>query len=198
MFQVQGFSVDGEWFRTWLTQAEGFGGLRTLRKKKGFETIFRERINRPNPTNKKRLFKSPSPKGKAVPSAGTTNEPKQGAFNRKINEPSKGRDNRKQAQSSKPSRQTTQRSKQSKPKQPPPPACDLLQPGATRGTASSALFEVEMVRRAVWRESTRQHKANAVVKSLSQTALGVGMKYTCCDKSTCPQKHPPRLYKEKE
>ena len=39
---------------------------------KGFETVFRERINRPNPTNKKRLFKPPSPKGKVVPSAGQT------------------------------------------------------------------------------------------------------------------------------
>ena len=86
---------------------------------KGFETEFRERINRPNPTNKKRLFKSPSPKGKAVPSAGTTNEPEQGAFNQKMNKPSKGRDNRKQAQSSKTSRQTIQRSKQSKPERDP-------------------------------------------------------------------------------
>ena len=90
---------------------------------KGFETEFRERINRPNPTNKKRLLKSPSPKGKAVPPAGTNNEPKQGAFNQMMNEPSKGRDNRKQAQSSKPSRQTKQRceaSEQSKPMQTPP------------------------------------------------------------------------------
>ena len=94
---------------------------------KGFETEFRERINRPNPTNKKRLFKSPSPKGKVVPPAGTNNEPKQGAFNQKMNKPSKGRDNRKQAQSSKPSRQTMRStvSKQSKPDahqpQPEPP-----------------------------------------------------------------------------
>ena len=69
-------------------------GLITFENAKGFGTELRERINRPNPTNKKRLFKPPSPKGKVVPPAGTNNEPKQGAFNQKMNKPSKGRDNR--------------------------------------------------------------------------------------------------------